>query len=833
MSKNKILAAIGTVGIALTTFGAAPLAYAGDTPNVSYPSGKGGTSSGISIKMNAQQYRFWKRHMGGGQNSGPGRVHAWQAAIGTQNREAMNAVGNGAGKVTSLSPVVQTKTCYTPIKQEKDSKTGKTTYFFSKNLLEKKVEEGWTSKGEAAGMCAATQKLDYISGQTTPKDGKLVAAAYTKDVWDTKPAGVQKSTTPPPKSDPDCAKGAAGLNAEAKKKPSGRVPKGGYEPGGNGTITNGKPLSNGCMYTTPGFIGKLSTITGDGGMYCIRGWNFGQEYQNDLSTVKGAVTAKAEAGTPWDTSKGVIGVKKSAYGNSPSWENCADDAFTFQIDHAALAKEGKEILPSGLGRYSNNIYMYKDNPTIEITGWDGNGAPSGVKIVGHDYSTSATHIQLQQGCQTKFLKDNYSQEEDANQDLRAQSMTHYEVGGNIPDRYVDVYIVNDPSNASKDQMARTPLSYTASDCMYKPGVTRKDTAYLCGTGQRPTGDKGNLNTKIESKVTDLDTTWKDSRGLYENNPGTTLDEGTNTGLDGELKITRSGDPTYLRWGTPTVLIDKSRSNSGKDKADITSNTRISSTLTLGKSNGKNPAEVGTPWVDTPKARILASNKAEGYNHRANSFDPKYLKTVRSSFAPKDNVNPEASSSGLPGAKRPVVEPTVSQLQQGGGSDPASAPRLDFRVYSPKDGSTIDKMSVAGTQDKEFANKYPAHGETPTSLTGKKSGGTSAMDKPIHIVPGDTSTYRLDRIYNTYDMAPTQLSAGVGATWDSLEKTPQKIASATFINGNFPMTQVYLKNAKADGMNRVKFDFGQIEKSLPATLTCISGDTDVYALKPVG
>lgn len=48
-----------------------------------------------------------------------------------------------------------------------------------------------------------------------------------------------------------------------------------------------------------------------------------------------------------------------------------------------------------------------------------------------------------------------------------------------------------------------------------------------------------------------------------------------------------------------------------------------------------------------------------------------------------------------------------------------------------------------------------------------------------------------------------------------------------------MTQVYLKNAKADGMNRVKFDFGQIEKSLPATLTCISGDTDVYALKPVG
>lgn len=683
------------------------------------------------------------------------------------------------------------------------------------------------------------------------------------------------SGTSVPAQDPRCGISNAAFNAKEKAnpKPLDKQPFG-NEVDQSKRMTTSYPIRQGCVYYNPGLKGQVSKLTGSGGMHCLRGWSYGQQFDDSLSAPEGNPVNFTLAGTKWDDLGGrATMVKKSPYGESESWESCAPGLSNFLVDEKA-AKEinasnvanpaEKGILPVGLlGRYFNGLFIYRDNPTVEITDMAKDGTPANIKIIEHDYSVIKVPIELQQACQTGFAKDEYTPAEARATDLKAFTFTHYEINGRIPAQYRDVRVtaVKDPSNSPSldDAANKTPLSYTLTDCIYKPGVVREDSAYMCGSGQRPSDAENVKETEYErgegpststttSSIVSLEKEWTDAQKeplraniskdgssiQYKDIDNATLDtmggngQAKNTALvNGTLDLNRNGEPLYLRWNKPTVLVDSSHK-----AADSISNLRIDKTLSLTeryKTQGANELNNGTPFVSTPPAKGLALD---------GKYDPAKFKDSVTENGTLSNFAPDKEYNGYVG--KPYVYPMVGDSLVGAPATEAApkvktlkqAKDLDFRIHSPKTGDVLNMMTIAGTQNKKFMQGYDANGAKVTTMVARGVNAPTATSVQVSAPAGSGYITELDNLYNSYDMGKTQLASGISSVWNSEEGRPQYLSAASRISGVFPMRVVKFETGKSNGMGKVTFKFSddQIEKKVKGQLMCISDPTKVNSLK---
>lgn len=847
---KKILVTSGIIalvsGILLPTTAHA----AGNQPPVDWGDGKGTTSDTISIDLNADQYQFWMSNKGSssdtspeeqerdkapgsqtdrsgnptGGSGGPAVVSGFANALGKQNAEAADVAAHGVGKVTNTNTgTVDTFTCYNQTGTTKDE-DGETVVWYSQTLIKEGREQGWAATDESNDLCPSEINVEYLEG-ANPKVGKLVAAAYEKPVFSAEAQGIH-SGDKLPQSDPRCAN-VNQLNKDAKKTHITTVPSGSDL--GNldsDHISRTSSFQDGCIYHMDGFSGKTSDITrsvGMGGMKCVRGYSFGQQFDNTLTSPDGETHAQTMAGTPWDESAGTMDhVERSPYGQNESWDNCSDASYQFKIDKESMG--GKEILPSDrLGRYRNKIFVYEDDPTISIESFDDSGAPADVTIVDNDYTTKVIPVELQQACQTGFTmedgKTTFTPEDAARYDLKATAMTHYEVGANIPGRYVDVKMTG-PLNTSSDTWERTPLSYTMTDCLMQPGVVKTEAAYVCGTSE----NKNDANTAGNAIA--VTTGYFDANNLTpekaitdpNENPPTLQQDGEKNviSFDRGLTINRSGEPTFLKYNTPQVQTKADR------EVGEPSNLRVDDSLALIEryATGEKDLNTGTPFVNTPDSLDLV-------DHNGNFKSDLVNKDQVSKFQPtKDGtpyVSPKQGGNTAGSVPEDKATPTVDFFTR--------PQNLDFRFHDSKTGNVIDSpMSISGTQSKVSDMYTDIQEESAKGLSSKDS--TVNLGK-LRVAPSPVSISTLDNTYNAYDLPESRLADGVSSIWQSAEGQPQKIAIATSIVGEFPMEIMSLDKVSADGFGHVNFDFGQVTKSIPGQLLCVSQPLNVQTLKSVG
>lgn len=545
-------------------------------------------------------------------------------------------------------------------------------------------------------------------------------------------------------------------------------------------------VKNGCIYKRTTKNQRTSTLlNARAGMKCVVEVSYGG--------------GKTISGQEWETPQWKY---TSDYGNHlDSFTMCTD---TYYQDIPDQKKGGPELFPSDrFGRYANVIVVKMDDPDLDVSGCvpqaDGTCKNESIKIVKHNYSYKAIALMQRSTCASYEVKnpDGTTDRMSWARLVSSPEFTSEEVSAGKLSTAIEDLFNNHGINiydSTYDMAGGSLLTYTMNDCAVD-SINAAD-QYFCAQSN-DTVDSNNVDlasnygkvSKYHGTIPFEDAELKNrshmdkkyshnySTPTENNQPYVSVNGITDKEIDTQkestfnkgLTITRSNEVSWLKF--PRPVIQTTSSNKNMENGGKVSNMRITNTFALLKVGS-------TPLVDTPDSDEefgpLEDGKIPHSRFDRNDVENPWIPSVK-----EDRQNGYYSSNGGQIVRNGIARSNYSD----------SADKLDFRLYSPKDGLPLTEIQEPG-QQKSYA-------------------------------------YKPWKDYYVYDFKEFTPYFGVSATWNSQRDKPAYLAPAYQISADFPVYFERLAGIRTYGTATNSWQPTIIKN---ATLTCVGPSTPITVLK---